>query len=270
MKHKVYCTVCGVEVYKAVDGRYICLECSLKKEGYDEPHEKVSEEARVTMRNLNRIRRFNTILDILSEKLDLTDEHIIKVRRYMANLLHYIGGNSRINGYLFVAYSIWYVLRREGRPASLNNIILITNMVFNKRYRVRHVNRLLYNISHHTLDKELYIRLNVRDYLDYVFSRMSLEIDIEYKEISRIRDISIYINEMLDRGYKISNPRISAAVSIAMAVAISNIVDNSRSMDEMLRYIAGILDISHYTLRKRVREVIRGLGLINKCFTVYT
>lgn len=270
MRKKIFCKECGFENYKIEGGQHICLGCGVEIKDYHRFYGEVNIDRGTTARNLNRIRRFNTILNILSDKLDLTEEQITKVRRLIANLLHDIGRDARLNKYLFVAYSIWYVLRMEGIPIALNDIISITNTVFNKRYRVRHVNRLLHIISRHARERETYIHLNVRDYIDYFFDRMALEKNIEYKDISKLRESSIYINEILNLGSRITNPRISAAVSILLAITKSKIFDNTWSMDDISRYIAELLGISHYTLRKRVRGVLRGFGLIENISTVYT
>ncbi len=269
MQLEIICTECGSSSIQVIYGRPVCLRC-----GVELDVEKVELRNRdwdrgTTVRNLNRIRRFGFILNRLSDRLGLTDEQVAEVRRFIANLVQLMGTRCKPSGHFLVTYSIWRVLRSEGIPISLNEILNLTNMLFNKNYKVRHVNRLIKRIYCIHVDIDPYIRVRAEDYIDYVINRLFLERpDIGYHEINEVRERARYVCKLLNRGYPISNPRVAAGVSISIAIASNKSIKQSGSIDRMIEYISELLRVSHYTLKRRVREAVREVGLIKKNFTI--
>lgn len=270
MKPEMRCTECGNSSLKVIYGRPICIRCGTELESYNTKVEGGGWDRKRTIRNLNRIRRFGFILNQLSYWLGLTEEQITEVKRFITDLVKLIGTSFRPSGHLLVAYSIWRVLRSEGVPVSLNEILNMTNRLFNKNYKVRHVNRLINRISHINRNIDLYIHVRVEDYIDYVIDRIFLERpDMKYNEVNEIREMAKNIYKIINRECPISNPKVAAGVSISISITLSKSINQSWSIDRMVIYISELLGLSYYTLKRRVREATRKVGLIKKSFTIY-
>ncbi len=268
MKIKKICMECGGESIQIVLGKPVCMKCGaeLRHIGV-EPGGGGWERSR-TLRNLNRIRRFGFILNRLADHLGLTDDQVREVRRFIKRFVQKMKPNSKANGYLLVTYCIWYVLRSEGIPIALNDVLGLTNKLFNKSYKVRHINRLIKNIFSENVTIDPYIRLCPEDYIDFVINRMYLENpNVDYQEINWVREKARYISKLLSRTYPISNPRIAAGVSISIAIASYKSLEHPISIDRMIEYVSGLLGVSHHTLKRRIREATKKVGLIKKVFT---
>jgi len=269
MRMEIVCTECGGYSVQVVHGKRVCVKCGveLKEENNLLGGRKWNRD--VTTRNLNRIRRFTFILNGLSDMLGLTEDQVSEVKKFMVNILQQVGKDYKPDDHLFVTYSIWHVLRSEGVPISLNELLGLTNQMFRKRYRFRHVIRLLKRMYGFDVAIQHHARLTSEEYIDFVINRLYHEKpNIDYHDIASIREKAKYIIKLLNRGYPIANPRVAAGVSISIALSSSKSIKKIESIERMIEYVAELLRVSPHTLRRRVREVMKNVGLIKKSFTV--
>ncbi len=270
MSNSEICPVCGSNRFRIDMGRRYCIRCGIELDAidvYTRRNEKVRSKIKV-----KRVERTIKVIRILAEHLDIPNsvyELSIDIsREAISNLDKY----QRLSPYLIAIISLKIASIKLNKDIRIAKLMDTTKKLFNINFSRKKLNRKIAEVLEvfegrfkiYPMDTEIHIE----DAIDKIFKTSRMDIDKDLYEEVKSEAINILnrIRERMNRRY---SPRVLASISILLAWnKIGKMIYSDEYKDIFNIYnVCKHLDISPYTVRKRLRDIINS-GIIPEFYTI--
>lgn len=256
------CPVCGYSNFRVDRGRRYCIRCGL--EVYDRYLGAVVIDTRQDFKPTKRRRLERTvrIVNILSEHLSIPNpiyEYSLDIAR---EIISNMESRERISPYLLAIISIKIASIKLKNDIRIARLMEATRKIFNINFSRKRLNRMIAEalsifkgrFKIHPLDTEIYIEETIDRMLSATSGRFERELYEEMMELSI--DIYRHIRHLINRNY---SPRVMAAICILLAwnSMAKKWIGDSYIEHFTLPNVCKYLDISPYTVKKRLREILK-------------